>query len=251
MTGTLEVTERDLGQHLVQASKILLDSIDRRVDARLVTEFAGETIVAGLVGSGCESIDRAFGGRSNVIAFLALQDPLIAWLSYQECWRILPRRGKNREFRSASLSVYFGLENETYKPQVFRAEWAGWAKWKAKAEPSFQSDAGHPHWQFDALDSLSEDNAELRRQTLEILRDSDDEEPVRDFDPSAVKVRDLVLAQGLSRVHFPSAAAWWRPPPDNGHAFAPGSTMELRYWLNHTLRYLKSELVALRNRRRA
>lgn len=251
MTRTLEVTSRDLDQHLVEASRILLGATDRRRQVHLEAEVAGDGIVAGLVGADCEPIERIVGGRANVIAFLPLQGRLVAWLSYRENWRILGGRGKNREFRSASLSVYFGLENEAYKPQVFRAEWAGWAKWNAQAAASFQTDAGHPHWQFDALESLSEDGSALRRQTLEVLRDPVDEEPVREFDPSSETVRDLVLAQGLSRVHFPSAAAWWRPAPHNEHAFAPGSTIELRSWLNHTLHYLKVELAALRNRRRA
>lgn len=251
MTRVLEVTSRDLDQHLVEASKILLGATHQRRNARLLAEVARDMIVAGLVGEDCEAIDRIVGGRANVIAFLPLQGRLFAWLSYQENWRALTARGKNREFRSASLSVYFGLENEAYKPQVFRAEWAGWAKWNDQTGPSFQTDAGHPHWQFDALDSLGEDNAALRRQTLDVLKEPDEEEPVRDFDPSQETVRDLVLAQGLSRVHFPSAAAWWRPAPNNCHAFAPGSTIELRAWLTHTLRYLKSELAALRNRRRA
>jgi hypothetical protein len=251
MTRTLEVTSRDLDQHLVEASRILLGATCRRQQAHLEAEIAGDDIVAGMVGVDCEAIERIVGGRVNVIAFLPLQGLLVAWLSYRENWRILTGRGKNREFRSASLSVYFGLENEAYKPQVFRAEWAGWAKWNAQATASFQTDAGHPHWQFDALESLNEDSFALRRQALEVLRDPNDEEPVREFGPSPETVRDLVLAQGLSRVHFPSAAAWWRPAPDNGHAFAPGSTIELRLWLSHTLRYLKAELAALRNRRRA
>jgi len=251
MTRTLEVTTKDLDQHLIETSRILLGVTDQRREAHLEAETAGDAIVAGLVGVDCETIERIVGRRANVIAFLPLQGLLVAWLSYQENWRILAGRGKNREFRSASLSVYFGLENEAYKPQVFRAEWAGWAKWNAQAAASFQADAGHPHWQFDALESLAEDKSALRRQTLEVLRDPDDEEPVHEFDPSPETVRDLVLAQGLSRVHFPSAAAWWRPTPHNGHAFAPGNTIELRSWLTHTLRYLKTELAALRNRRRA
>lgn len=252
MSRTLEVTSRDLDQHIVETSRILLDATDdRRRQARLESETVGDGIITGLVGVDCEVIERIVGGRAKVISFLPLQGSLVAWLSYRENWKILAGRGRNREFRSASLSVYFGLVNEAYKPQVFRAEWAGWAKWNAQAAASFQTDAGHPHWQFDALDSLSEDSSVLRRQTLEVLRDPEDEEPVREFDPSPETVRDLVLAQGLSRVHFPSAAAWWRPAPHNGHAFAPESTMELRAWLSHTLRYLKAELATLRNRRRA
>lgn len=251
MTRTLEVTPRDLDQHFVETSGIILGATDRRRQVRLDAEMAGDAIIAGLVGADCEAIERSIGGRANVIAFLPLQGQLIAWLSYRESWQILGGRGKSREFRSASLSVYFGLENEAYKPQIFRSEWTGWAKWNAQAAASFQSDAGHPHWQFDALDSLGEDESALRLQALEMLRDQDNEEFVRDFDPRPETVRSLVLAQGLSRVHFPSAAAWWRPAPHNAHAFAPGSTTELRLWLSQSLRYLKVELSALRNRRRA
>lgn len=251
MTRPLEVTKRDLDQHLVETTKILIGTTDRRQQqAHLAAEVAGSTLTAGLVGAGCERIERNIGGRTNVIAFLPLQGQLLAWLGYCENWCVLSKRGKNHEFRSASLSVYFGLEHEAYKPQVLRAEWAGWAKWDG-ASYAFQSEAGHPHWQIDALESLGQDTSALRGKTLQALQDSDEGEVVHEFLPEADTVRGLVLAQGLSRVHFPSAAAWWRPTPQNGHAFTPEDTMQLRSWLTLTLRYLKSELASLRNRRRA
>jgi hypothetical protein len=172
------------------------------------------------------------------------------WLSYREEWDYdRPVGGRQvLMFRSASMTIHFGWKYDEYKPQMFRAEWAGWANWDG-IDFSYQAgDAGHPHWQFDALESLSEAGATERAAMLrEILADGD-HEGVRDFVPQlpADDVRDLVSRQELSRVHFASAAAWWKAPPHCDHAHSPERVRDLQVWLHQSLSYLSSEFDRLK-----
>ena len=156
--------------------------------------------------------------------------------------------GKRREFlfRSIGLTVHFGYRNEGTKPQIFRAEWSGWAKWNG-SHYGFQGDeAGHPHWQFDALDSLSVDleSAQLEAD-LERLRGAGSPVGLREFgedgDGSA-SIKEAIRTRKLSRIHFPSAAAWWMNAPHNLHAHSPVSGEEIEMWASETLGYAVREL---------
>jgi hypothetical protein len=130
---------------------------------------------------------------------------------------------------------------------MFRAEWAGWAKWN-RTDYSFQAaDAGHPHWQLDALESLSDDDlAERAEKLLSQLKAESDPE-VREFSPQLPHsdVRDMVIAQKLSRIHFASAAAWWKSAPHDEHAHGPKGLVEVENWVRRSLDYVKLELKRL------
>ncbi|MFC2252620.1 hypothetical protein ACETRX_23490 [Labrys portucalensis] len=142
------------------------------------------------------------------------------------------------------MTIHFGWKFDKYKPQMFRAEWAGWANWDGIDLGYQAGDAAHPHWQFDALESLSEVGATERAAILrDILADSE-RGGVRDFVPQLPSndVRDLVSQQQLSRIHFASAAAWWKASPHCDHAHSPERVKDLEVWLHQSLSYLSSEL---------
>ncbi len=250
MNNPLHVTERDLTSHVHEAGKIIVSFADGHPNARLTTDVSDETFIADLAGFSCERIERNRGPRTNVLPIISLTGSLWAWVGYRESWKLLgaKRKGKNHEFRSASLSIYLGLPNESFKPQIFRAEWAGWARWDG-ATYTFQSgDSAHPHWQFDALEALQADASDERNRALELLREDDSQDLVRDFCPEPPSIRDLVFAQKLSRIHFPSAATWGQPVSEKRHAFSPTSIQEIRNWLRCSMKYLKSELASLKSR---
>lgn len=41
-------------------------------------------------------------------------------------------------------------------------------------------------------------------------------------------VKDLTTTQEFARIHFASAAAWWKPVPYNAHAHSPETTAEIQ-----------------------
>ena len=178
-----------------------------------------------------------------------IRGELWAWLGLREEWsdEAAPRRRRRRfSFRSSALTVHFGYLNYLEKPQMFRAEWAGGA---LSADDMHQAkSAGHPHWQFDALESSPSYAAEVK-DLLVLLREATGAAASRDFIPGALAPEDhgeMTDARNrFSRLHFASAAAWWRPAPDNVHVHAPASVQELESWLRATVDYTLGELKRL------
>ena len=198
-----------------------------------------------MYGSECEFIPRNLGRRVHVAPLLDLGKGLWVWLGYREEWdeerRI--RNIRRFSFRSVGLSIFIGPRNNEIKPQVFRAEWAGWARWDG-SDYSFQAtNAAHPHWQFDALDSLPDDD--LSQRSAQLLRrlSAEAEPEIHEFTPqlSEADVRDIVTTQKLSRIHFASAAAWWKSPPHDGHVHSPNNPVDVENWVQHSLDYIKLE----------
>jgi hypothetical protein len=143
--------------------------------------------------------------------------------------------------------VHFGWKNDLFKPQMFRAEWAGWADWGGNSYGFQAANAGHPHWQFDALESLPDAHAAERATMLRDLLSEAVEPEVRDFSPQLASsdVRDVVTAQKISRIHFASAAAWWKPAPHDEHAHGPVTARDVESWVQRSLEYLNTELERL------
>jgi hypothetical protein len=184
-----------------------------------------------------------------VVPLLYLEQGLWAWLGYQEEWDEEQQNRKTRKFsfRSVGLTIHFGWKNDLFKPQMFRTEWAGWAKWR-EDEFSFQAaDAGHPHWQFDALESLSDDELAERADILRDLLEVPEESDIREFSPQLpdADVRDMVTHQKLSRMHFASAAAWWKSAPHDEHAHGPTNIADVENWVRRSLAYVRGELKRL------
>ncbi|MDE0042564.1 MAG: hypothetical protein OXT74_11055 [Candidatus Poribacteria bacterium] len=229
--------------HFKRSEDILTAAVDTSAKLQVETESVEARIIGGLYGSGCEFILRNRGLHVPVAPILPLRQGLWAWLGYREEWDE-ERRNRRYSFRSVGLSIHFGLKNDVFKPQMFRAEWAGWARWSG-LDYSFQAaDAAHPHWQFDALDSLPDDKLSQRAAQLLNRLQAEVEPKIREFYPqlSSVDVRDLVTVQKLSRIHFASAAAWWKSPPHDEHVHGPADLVDIENWVRHSLDYIKVEL---------
>jgi hypothetical protein len=50
----------------------------------------------------------------------------------------------------------------------------------------------------------------------------------------------------MSRMHFASAAAWWKNSPQDAHAHTPETAQHIQEWLRGTLSYIAQELRRLR-----
>lgn len=248
MPQPLTVTRSTLQAHLDQIAERLGAVVEIDAQIEIQVDWNVSPAVAALAGDGCERIARNRGRSSVLVAPIKqLGRGLWVWLSYREEWAY-DRQVAGRQlftFRSASITVHFGLRFDAYKPQIFRAEWAGWADWDGVNFSYQAGDAAHPHWQFDALESLSDSGAAERATLLrEMLAADENREGVRDFVPQLPTddVRDLVSHQQISRIHFASAAAWWKAPPHCGHAHSPKRVKDLQVWLSHSISYLHSEL---------
>lgn len=245
----LIVTESRLNQHFQNSGTILQDAVDASVQLDVDYEFVSPGAIGGLYGTGCEFIPRNRGRPVAVAPLIHLDKGVWVWLGYHEEWEEERRNRHIRRFsfRSVGLTVHFGVKNNQFKPQMFRAEWAGWARWNGP-DYSFQAiDAGHPHWQFDALDSLPDDDFSGRAAKLLSRLKAEAGSQIRDFSPqlATVEVRDVVTAQKLSNIHFASAAAWWKSSPHGDHAHGPANIADIETWVKRSLEYLKVELARL------
>ena len=210
----------------------------------LDADWSVDPLVAGMVGRECEFVTRNRGGQIPAARMLSLGDELWAWVSYREEWERPPRTTQQFSFRSAGLTVFFGYANRQYKAQVFRAEWSGWAIWNGTDYGYQAGGAAHPHWQFDALESLTRDASV--NQAADDLRAAIQPQ---DFSPPSIgsgEVRDLVLTQQLSRIHFASAALWWQDTSRDAHVHSPQSETEIQVWVGKTLKYVTRELTRLK-----
>lgn len=200
-----------------------------------------------LVGRDCERTSRNLGPDVFVAPLREIGQELWAWLGLREEWQEEGGGGGRRfSFRTIGLTVHFGFRHLGRKPQIFRAEWAGWSRWFG-SEFGFQAaGAGHPHWQFDAVESLFQSvEAEHAASDLNELRSGTANGGTSIFvgqAPDTQEAVDVVRKRELSRIHFPSVAPWWRKAPHNEHAHAPTSGRDIQTWTEETLRYIVDEL---------
>ena len=253
MLKPLTLVQRNIESHVTATEGILRSALGVGSDLRLEADWDQDPVGISLAGPICEAVRRNRGGVSQVAPLLRLTDGMWAWLGFQEDWGFQQKVAGTRAltFRSLSMTIHFGWKDDLIKPQIFRAEWAGYAPWAGK-DPSFQGkNAGHPHWQFDVLESLAtEGHEELAKDLLQLLRDDDgepDDGQVKEFAPVADTgvVADIIRAQKLSRIHFASAAPWWKPAPQGDHAHAPANVQQAQQWVSRTLTYVKEELARL------
>ena len=240
------LSEGRLRRHVKGIETALASVVDSRVLLG-IEPGVGPSVTVMLRGGDSEWVSRNRGPNVYVAPLCNLREDLWAWLGYREEWAN-EASGKTPgfSFRSIGLTVHFGYRNEGRKPQMFRAEWSGCSKWDG-SEYGFQGgDAGHPHWQFDALESLSAGlelvQAEDERKRL---RGDDAAAGPREFgekDNSPASVEKAIGSRKLSRIHFPSAAAWWKEEPANLHAHSPACEREIEVWTEKTLRYVLREL---------
>ena len=240
----LVVTEPNLLRHFRASGMILASEVDGSARLQVEPAFGRSRVIGGLQGYGCERIARNRGARVPIAPLLHLGRGLWAWLGYYEEWDGESGRGKNYEFRTVGIAIHFGLKNSELKPQMFRAEWAGLARWGGPTHGFQAPDAGHPHWHFDALDSLKDDRrSERAAQLLRRLR-GESEGEIREFGSglSDYDIRELVTAQKFSGMHFASAAPWWKSVPYGGHVHKPAKVADIENWVRQAIGYIKREL---------
>lgn len=245
MPEPLILPEGKLRQHVDAVGASIRSIINANVGLRIPNSGVG-SVAAILIGEDCERVPRNRGQDVFVAPIRDLGNELWAWLGLQEEWnREGSRKRRQFSFRSIGMTVHFGYRNEVAKPQMFRAEWSGWTKWNGSQHGFQGGNAGHPHWQFDALESLT--------LGLELAQVEDDLERLRSGGTAGIRefgkdglgkasIEEAVRNRKLSRFHFPSAAAWWMKTPRNLHAHSPTSGNEIEVWAKETLCYTLREL---------
>ena len=251
MTGALVEPEGQLRSHFRVQEEIINLALSGRDRVNLIGNWDIAPLVVGLGGAGCELASRNRGPDVQVAPLILLADGLWAWLGFREEWDADRSAGKTNRFsfRSVNLTIHFGYRNLSHKPQMFRAEWAGWSRWNGSGYGHQAEGAGHPHWQFDAVESISGDERENRaKMYLSILRKEGEEIAAREFAPESLEreeIGDLVAMKKISRLHFASAAAWWKRAEEGSHIHVPESVKDVQAWARETMRYLVGELARL------
>lgn len=222
---------------------------------------AGLSAILWCNGFPTEMAQREVGGTVPVVPLLEVglasgSDAERWWLSWGERWTIGKR--SKLEFDASNLAVFW--DDPTHERiQVFRAEWSGVKRTATSAEFT-GGNAGHPHWQFDALRchcrQLNDRMASWRAErALAFLGNTaPGAEETIDFQPEREQQeRELELGIWNGReldwcgIHFASNAAWANMPWTGGnsatrYAHAPTDVIELRNWLTSTVRYVAYEV---------
>jgi hypothetical protein len=168
---------------------------------------------------------------------LPLPSGLFAWIGYQEIWDLEDGRSPF-VFRQASITIHAGDAGDPVKPQLFRLEWPGLKNWDRTGIGFQASGAGHPHWQFDMVESLVSAQGQIF--------DPEKSEVVEEFkrNPDA-DLEARILSLSVERMHLASAAPWWLAESAEfgaHHLNAPGSVDDLARWFAAALAYIKQEL---------
>ena len=175
-------------------------------------------------------------------------------VGYEEEWE--ERKGSRPlRFKASNLTFFMFPPDDAQPVQLFRAEWPGVREWSTRGTVGCQApDAGHPHWQFDALNhymSREQRFARLRR-SLNLLESSDD---VVDFDPLAsetmaeLTVEEEGIDTSWTAVHFAAGAKWPLAPwvgdgiATDSHVWVPASLKNIRSWVVSAVVYTRDELL--------
>ena len=251
MSEPLIVSEGKLKIHLQVQEKTLCNEFPADTRANLISDWEVVPMIAGLGGEGCEFTSRNRGSGVWLAPLLHIQNGLWAWLGFREEWEAENPAGSTRRFsfRSAGLTIHFGFRNTLPKPQIFRAEWAGWSRWNGYSYGHQAGNAAHPHWQFDAVESLQRDDVGDKAAIfLSVLKSESKETSAREFTPHSInddEISDVVGAQKISRIHFASAAVWWKGQPNGTHVHVPSSPQDIQLWVKEMLKYVCQELARL------
>ena len=171
----LRASRGALDQRWLELNRMFATNLGLRHNSRQLSveiENAEDSVWAGFTGIACERVTRNHGGTTWVAPLCSMPSDLLAWLGWQEVWRKTAGL-KTFQFRNIGLTVYIGRQNEALKPQFLRLEWPGISNWSG-SDLSFQSPgAGHPHWQFDLLQSLknSAETLVFNSEPTEIVED--------------------------------------------------------------------------------
>ena len=214
--------------------------------------FTSEGAVATISASETRRVNRHRGGEVEIAPLCESRSKNARfWVSYLEEWR---DKGSNRYwFQSSNLTFFQSFDDDAKLVQLFRAEWPGYAEWQ-KGQVGWQAPgAGHPHWQFDALESYVSREARENEtaRLVELLTKS--HEDLEEFGADDIPVaHDLIFGGELdtswAKMHFASQALWSKSPWDgdtesvSSHSHAPSRIKEVRAWLTSVIVYVRSEL---------
>jgi len=214
----------ELAAHLEpRASRVVL--APEVVGSQIITSFAGDVV---------RRAGRNRGNPTPVVPLRAADRDWEVWLGYREAWTLLT--GVERfVFSSADLTIFFAIgRNEDFQ-QILRAEWIGQSKdvdgWSFKP-----SDAGHPHWQIDAIEVFRQNRElEAARQLLIETepREFGQPEPASMPFPPWFEIARMHLASGM------------RPWLDDLIAHGPSDLAAVRAWVVKTVCLLNIELARL------
>ena len=244
----LVLSEDRLSQHFAAVEAIINGVVGADVTARVEPEWGVTPLSVGLVGRGCEIVSRNRGPNAYVAPLLCYDEGIWAWLGFYQEWASEPTAGKTHRYsyRSTGLTIHLGFRNVLHKPQMLRAEWAGWARWSGQSYEQQAGNAGHPHWQFDGVESLRPGNSgELAREYLEVLTSEAQTVEPRAFSPQGIEssdINEIVGAKDFGRLHLASVAAWWREAPEDIHTHFPSSASDVETWVRKTIDYTVGEL---------
>lgn len=236
----LELTKGALDRRWTVLTETVCRLLGYDADAlKIIPDYTSELVWAGLRGSACERIQRNKGGSTFVapIHQLRKRDDFLAWLGIQEVWDS-GKGPRPYSFRQLSLTVHFGFKGDAIKPQIFRSEWAGVRDWSGQGINFQAPGAGHPHWQFDVLETL-------RLSEAPAVFDEDVMDNVEKFGEEPPDLDMIVRSAQIENMHFASGASWWIQEADNGkphHMNAPADEISLTRWLSANLLYIQQEL---------
>ena len=228
MAKALSVSQGQLGPHWNQLTSDFGEclGIGKR-QATLAASPVGEELVASFIGDAVRRANRLRGNPMPVVPFRKFQDNWEAWIGYREVWVASPRP----VFCSSDITVFFTVSETEVFQQIIRAEWVGLAK--LGSEWLFNPrDAGHPHWQIDAVETIKLD-ADLAAARA-LLTEA---EP-REFGATETKELRDPPWYGLDRIHFASAM---RPWTDKKIAHGPTELAGIRSWVKETCTLLDIE----------
>lgn len=198
---------------------------------------------------------RHRGGNVPAVPILVGRDGTPRYrVGYIEEWE--ERSGfRLLRFRAANLTFFISPPDDAPAIQLFRAEWPGLREWTQGVVGHQSPDAGHPHWQFDALDHymLEEQRRGRLRRALGILRaplGEPEEFGVAGLDTAAdLVIEEETVDTSWTAVHFASAARWpqqpWPGPgsPSTPHVWAPENLVGIRGWVRSVIVYAREELL--------
>jgi hypothetical protein len=253
-TKPLDVTPGRLTQHWKTLAEELASSLPRATNLGFDRVSVEGQTTAVLRSSNSSRAPRQRGPVMPALPMLVDLDGNPRFhVGYAEEWEEQAGARPYR-FKASNLTFFMFPPDNAQPVQLFRAEWPGMREW-TRGTVGFQSpDAGHPHWQFDALNhymSREQRFARLRR-TLDLLENRDDA-PV-DFDPlvsdtaADLTVEEESIDISWTAVHFVAGAKWpFVPWMGNGvatdtHILTPVELKNIRAWVTSVVIYTRDEL---------
>lgn len=230
MSDPFETTNGKLRPHWDALRASIIPALDAKAsDTTLDVLPSPSQQIAIFNGSAARRANRLRGAPVPVVPLCSVSARGEAWLGYREVWSQISRT--KCRFESADLTLFFAAESSEAFQQVLRAEWIGFTEDGAGEWIQRPTNAGHPHWHLDIIESMRQDD-ELS-SAISLLRES---EP-REFGirPASVSVTSF----NFGRMHLASGA---RPWIDNIIAHGPKALKDIRNWVAATVRSLRSEI---------